>query len=72
MGYDDLPDSTRREYLRLYIYASGQTDELRLGENEFQTLVNRLPMATACREARMHAIKFCRAQSKFVNLFRVI
>ena len=72
MGYDNLPDSTERQHLRLYIYASGQTDELRLGENEFRTLVNHLPMATACSEARANAIKFYRAQIKFVNLFRVV
>jgi hypothetical protein len=47
-------------------------DELRLGEDEFQTLLNRLPMANACSEARANAIKFCRAQIKFINLFRVV
>jgi hypothetical protein len=72
VGYDNLPDSTKRQRLRLYIHASGETDELRLGENEFQTLINRLPMATACSEARAIAIKFYRAQTKFVNLFRVV
>jgi hypothetical protein len=29
-------------------------------------------MATACSEARANATKFCRAQIKFVNLFRVV
>jgi hypothetical protein len=45
---------------------------LRLGENEFQTLINRLPVATACTEARAVAIKFLRAQIKSVDLFREV
>jgi hypothetical protein len=72
IGYDNLPDSTERHFLRLYIYASSHTDDLHFGENEFQTLLNRLPMATACSEARANAIKFCRAQIKLVNLFRIV
>jgi hypothetical protein len=72
IGYDNLPDSTERQFLRLYIYASRHTDDLHYGENEFQTLLNRLPMATTCSEARANAIKFCRAQIKLVNLFRVV
>ncbi|XPS77159.1 hypothetical protein M3J07_009196 [Ascochyta lentis] len=72
VGYDNLPSSTERQRLRIYIHTSGQMDELCLGENEFQTLVNRLPMATCCSEARANAIKFCHAQTKFLNLFRVV
>ena len=72
MGYDNLPDPTEIQHLRLYVYTSNQSDKLRLGENEFQTLVNRLPIATACSEGRAHAIKFFRAQINFVNLFRVV
>jgi hypothetical protein len=71
VGYDNLPESTERQHLRIYIHVSSQTDELRLGENEFQTLAIRLPMATACSEARANAIKFLRTQVKFLNLFRV-
>jgi hypothetical protein len=29
-------------------------------------------MATACSEARANAIKFCRAQIKLVNMFRIV
>jgi len=72
VGYNHLPSSTERQYLRLYIHASSQTDELRLGKNELQILVNRLPMATACTNARAIAIKFCRARISFMNLFRVV
>lgn len=74
VGYDNLLDSTERQHLRLYVYASGQSaaDELRLGENEFQTLVNRLPIATVCREARAIAVKYLRARIKCVDLFCII
>ncbi|PVI04268.1 hypothetical protein DM02DRAFT_611685 [Periconia macrospinosa] len=76
LGYDSIPDSKdekrQREHLRLYIYASSKTDELRLGKNEFQTLINRFSVATACSEARAHVIEFCRRQIEFVTLFRII
>lgn len=76
VGYDSMPDSKERDHqkqhLRLHVYASRQTNELRVGENEFQTLVNRLPMASVCNEARAHAIKLLRAQIEFVALFRLV
>ncbi|KAF1955587.1 hypothetical protein CC80DRAFT_594308 [Byssothecium circinans] len=72
VGYDDLPDSTERQPLRLYIHASRHTDELRLGVNEFQTLVNRLPVATVCADARAQAVKLCRVRIQLMNLFRVV
>lgn len=72
MGYDRLSDSTDRQYLRLYVHSSSQTGELRLGADEFQTLANCLPMATACKEARSHAVKFCSARPKCVDFFRIL
>jgi hypothetical protein len=72
MGYKNSPVSAQRQHLRLHIHASGQTDELRLGENEFNTLVNHLPMAIACSEARASAIKLFRARIEFMNLFCLI
>jgi hypothetical protein len=76
VGHDSLLDfkesERQRQHLRLYIYASRQTDELHLGENESRTLLDRFPMATASREAHPQAIKFCRSQIEFVTLFWVI
>ncbi|KAH6632895.1 hypothetical protein C7974DRAFT_161992 [Boeremia exigua] len=72
MGYDDLPGSKKRQHLRLHVYASNQLDEFRLGENDFQTLVNRLPVATSCHEARAIVIKVLRARTTFLDLFCTI
>ena len=72
MGYDHISDLRERKYLRLYIYASSQTKELRLGANEFQTVVNCLPMASACKEARSHAMKFCHGRIKTLDLLRIL
>jgi hypothetical protein len=72
VGYENLPHDTEKQPLRVYIHDSDMRDKMRLGKNEFRTLVNCLPMATVCSEARSHAIDFCRAQVKLVNLFYVI
>jgi hypothetical protein len=72
VGYENLPQDTEMQPLRLYVYDSHSQDKLRLGVNEFQTLVNRLPMATVCSEARSQAATFCQAQTGFLNLFYVI
>lgn len=72
VGYDNLPHDTKRQPLRVYVHDSDNRDKMRLCINEFQTLVNCLPMATACSEARSHAADFCRAQVKFMNLFYAI
>lgn len=40
--------------------------------NEFQTVLNGLPMATVCSEARSHATAFCQAQLGPVNLFYAV
>jgi hypothetical protein len=70
VGYDNLPDHIERKPLRLYIYSS--RGKLRVGVNEFETLVNRLPMATVNAEARSHAAEFCRTQVKDIDLFYAI
>ncbi|KAJ4983405.1 hypothetical protein SVAN01_11097, partial [Stagonosporopsis vannaccii] len=72
VGYDDLPDSTERQPLRLHVYASSQLGKLCLGEDEFQTLVNRLPVATTCSEARTIAVKLLRARTPFIDLLCTI
>jgi len=69
IGYENLPHDTEKQPLRVYIHDSYNRDKLRLSVNEFQTLVNRLPMATVCSEARSQAAIFCRAQIGLVNLF---
>jgi hypothetical protein len=70
IGYDNMPDHIERQPLRLYVYNS--RGELRAGVNEFQTLVNRLPIATVNAEARSHAANFCRTQVKDIDLFYAI
>jgi hypothetical protein len=70
VGYDSLPDHIERQPLRLYVYNC--RGELRVGVNEFQTLVNRLPIATVNAEARSQAANFCRAQVKDIDLFYAI
>jgi hypothetical protein len=69
VGYDNLPYVTERDPLRVYVHNSHMNDKLRLGVNEFQTLVNCLPMATVCSEARSHAADFCRTQIKLMSLW---
>ena len=66
VGYDDLPQDTERQPLRVYVHDDGEN--IRLCVNEFQTLVNRIPMATVCSEARSHAVKFCHKQIDIVDL----
>jgi hypothetical protein len=41
---------------------------MRVGVNEFLALVNCLPMAAVCHEARSHAMNFCRSQVTIVDL----
>ncbi|KAF2712259.1 hypothetical protein K504DRAFT_464342 [Pleomassaria siparia CBS 279.74] len=72
VGHENLPHDTEKQPLRVYIYDSCNRDNLRLGGNEFQTLVNCLPMATVCSEARSQATTFCHAQIGLVNLFYAI
>jgi hypothetical protein len=72
VGYENLPHNIEKHPLRVYVYDSHNRDKLRLGVNEFQTLVNRLPMATVCSEARSQAATFCQAQIGLANLFYVI
>ncbi|KAF2791582.1 hypothetical protein K505DRAFT_388891 [Melanomma pulvis-pyrius CBS 109.77] len=70
IGYDNLPDHIERQPLRLYVCNS--RGKLRVSVNEFQTLVNRLPIATVNADARSHAANFCRTQVKDIDLFYVI
>ncbi|KAF2691410.1 hypothetical protein K458DRAFT_381268 [Lentithecium fluviatile CBS 122367] len=72
VGYDNLPHDTERQPLRVYVHDSNNRDKMRLSMNECQTLVNCLPMATVCSEARSHAANFCRAQVKVMDLFYAI
>jgi hypothetical protein len=71
-GYENLPKETKKLPLRVYVHDSYNRDNLRLCVNEFQTLVNRLPLATVCSEARAQAVAFCQARIELVNLFYVI
>jgi hypothetical protein len=66
VGYMNLPQDTEIQPLRLYVSDDG--GKLRLRVNEFQALVNRLPIATVCSEARPHAIDFCRKQVDIMDL----
>ncbi|KAF2451748.1 hypothetical protein P171DRAFT_426216 [Karstenula rhodostoma CBS 690.94] len=66
VGYNNLPQDTEIQPLRLYVNDDG--GKLRLRVNEFQTLVNHLPIATVCSEARPHAIDFCRKQVNILDL----
>ncbi|KAH7138192.1 hypothetical protein B0J11DRAFT_563215 [Dendryphion nanum] len=72
IGYDNVPPDVRRQPLRVYVRESHQKDKLRVVVNEFQILVNRLPMATVCFEARSQAAQYCRDQIKTMNLFYAI
>jgi hypothetical protein len=72
IGADNLPEDTEKQPLRIYVHDSFRLDKLRLGANEFQILVNRLPMATVCSEARSHATAFCRHKTELVNMFYVV
>jgi hypothetical protein len=72
VGYDNLPHDTEKQPLRVYVHDSYNKDRMRLSMNEFQILVNCLPMATVCSEARSHAADFCRAQVKLMNLYYAI
>lgn len=72
VGYENLPHGTEKQPLRVYVHDSYNRDKLRLGVNEFQALVNCLPIAVVCSETRSQAIAFCRAQIRFMNLFYII
>ncbi|KAJ4287792.1 hypothetical protein N0V90_012496 [Kalmusia sp. IMI 367209] len=67
VGYDNLPSETRRQPLRVLVQDSPGR-KMRLHINEFQALINYLPMASASREARSHAASFCRNQVKTLDL----
>ncbi|KAJ4293486.1 hypothetical protein N0V90_008769 [Kalmusia sp. IMI 367209] len=69
VGYDNLPTYKKRDPLRVYVYASRNEGKLRIGVNEFQVLVNSLPMATVCSEARSHALKACRVKVQVMSIF---
>lgn len=66
VGHDNLPPDTERQPLRLYIHDID--DKLYLGINEFQILLNRLPVANVCYEARTHAAALCRDRTEVVDL----
>lgn len=66
-----LPDENEQP-LRVYVHASHDKKKLRRGRNEFQVLVNQLPMATLCSEARAHAVAFSRAQIPLVNSYYIV
>jgi hypothetical protein len=66
VGYNNLPRDAEIQPLRLYVNDEG--GKLRLRVNEFQTLVNHLPIATVCSEARPHAINFCHKQVNTLDL----
>ncbi|KAF2447239.1 hypothetical protein P171DRAFT_430148 [Karstenula rhodostoma CBS 690.94] len=68
VGYDDIPSHTEKDALRVYVQRSRNGDKLRISVNEFQTLVNRLPMATVCTEARSAALEACRAKVQMMNI----
>lgn len=62
-------DGIEKQILRVYIHEEGKTGDLRLGANEFNALVNRLPMATVCSEARLHAMQYCLEQVPIVHMW---
>lgn len=66
VSIDDLPLNVERQPLRLYVHDNGHG--LRLCANEFSFLVNSLPMAKVCSEARAHALEFCRKQVDIMDL----
>ncbi|KAF2001270.1 hypothetical protein P154DRAFT_562864 [Amniculicola lignicola CBS 123094] len=69
IGYENISPDSERQRLRLYVHDSHRTGRLHLGKNEFQILVNYLPIATACSEARSHAIEYCLSQVEFPELW---
>lgn len=56
----------------MYVRSSHASDKLRLGVNEFQTLVNTLPMANVCSEARSHAANFFRDRVKLIDMWYAV
>jgi len=69
IGYDKMTTYEGGDPLRVYVYSSRNERKLRIGVNEFQLLVNSLPMATVCSEARSHALETCRAKVQAMNIF---
>jgi hypothetical protein len=67
VGYDGLPGHVKRQPLRLYVH--NIRGKLHVGVNEFQTVLNSLPIATVNAEARSQAANFCRSQTKNIDMF---
>ncbi|PVH99367.1 hypothetical protein DM02DRAFT_656422 [Periconia macrospinosa] len=70
VGYESLPEGVEKQPLRLCVNDNGE--RVRLLMNEFQTLVNRVPIATVCLESRLQAIDFCRSRVDIVDLHYTI
>ncbi|KAF2714311.1 hypothetical protein K504DRAFT_486258 [Pleomassaria siparia CBS 279.74] len=69
VGYDNLPSETERQPLRVYVRESYNGHKMRLDINEFQALVNSIPIATASYEARSYVVNLCRDRIKIVDLY---
>jgi hypothetical protein len=54
--------------LRIYIRETSNRDKMWLEVNEFNVLLNHLPMASVCSESRSHAAVLCRGQVKLMHL----
>jgi hypothetical protein len=59
IGHDNLPPSKTRLLLKVRIRDPYNGRKMRLEEDDFETLVNCLPISAVCREARAHAGEFC-------------
>jgi len=68
IGYDNLPPKREKQHLRIYVHHTHDRSKLYLGGSEFQSLLNLLPMATVCTEARVHAATLCRANIQSIDL----
>lgn len=67
VGHDNLPPRKARLLLRVRIRDPYNGRKMRLEEDDFETLVNCLPLSAVCREARAHAAEMCQALAPHVR-----
>ena len=60
LGYDTLPSSQPKRFLRVYIRDPYEGRKMLLEEDDFETFINCLPISAVSRESRTLVAEFCR------------
>jgi hypothetical protein len=66
-GHDSLPPRRHRRFLQVRIRDPYDGRKIRLEEDDFETLVNCLPLSAVCREARANTAESCWALATHIH-----